>query len=98
MKDIQARYKQDPLTRKLESATAYVETFLELYQRKEDPLELVEPLDTVMGILQEIRREVLLQELTTVLNNEDLPEIVRNEKVVRIFLIDVSRKAQSRGE
>ena len=69
----------------MESATAYVETFLELYQRKEEPIELVEPLDTVMGILQEIRRKVLLQELTTVLNNEDLPEIVRNEKVVKIF-------------
>jgi hypothetical protein len=85
MKDIQARQKQDPLTRKLESATAYVETFLELYQRNQVPLELVEPLDTVMGILQEIRREVLRQELTTILNNEDLPEIVRNEKVVKIF-------------
>ncbi len=59
--------------------------FLELYQRKEDPLELVQPLHPVMGMLQEIRREVLLPELTTVLNNEDLPETVRNEKVVKIF-------------
>jgi hypothetical protein len=85
MKDIQTLYKQDPLARKLQSATAYVETFLELYQRKEDPLELVHPLQTVMGILQEIRREVLTRELTTVLNNEDLSETVRNEKVVKIF-------------
>jgi hypothetical protein len=85
MKDVQARYKQDPVAQKLQSATAYVETFLELYQRKEDLLALVQPLHTVMGMLQEIRREVLLQELTTVLNNEDLPETVRNEKVVRIF-------------
>jgi hypothetical protein len=85
MIDIQAKHNQDPLTRKLQSATAYVETFLELYQRKEDPLELIQPLHTVMGMLQEIRRKILLQELTTVLNNEDLPETVRNEKVVRIF-------------
>jgi hypothetical protein len=85
MKDIQARYKQDPLARKLQSATTYIETFLELYQRKEDPLELVQPLHTVLGMLQEIRRKVLLRELTTVLNNENLPETVRNEKVVRIF-------------
>ncbi len=85
MKDIQARYKQDPLTRKLQSAIAYLETFLELYQRKEDPLALVQPLHAVMGMLQEIRREVLTRELTPVLHNEDLPETVRNEKVVRIF-------------
>jgi NAD(P)H-nitrite reductase large subunit len=85
MKDIQARSKQEPLARKLQSATAYVETFLELYQRKEDPLELVQPLHAVMGMLQEIRRQILLQELTAVLHNEDLQETVRNEKVVRIF-------------
>jgi hypothetical protein len=85
MKDIQTRSRQDPLARKLQSATAYGETFLELYQRKEDPLELIQPLQTVMGMLQEIRREILRQELTTVLNNEDLPETVRTEKVVRIF-------------
>jgi hypothetical protein len=85
MKDIQTRYKQDSVARKLQSATAYLETFLELYQRKEDPLELIQPLHTVMGMLQEIRRGILLQELTTVLNNEDLPEAVGNEKVVRIF-------------
>jgi NAD(P)H-nitrite reductase large subunit len=85
MKDIQARYKQDPLTRKLESATAYVETFLELYQRKEDPLELVQPLHTVMGMLQEIRREILLQELTTVLHDEAIPAVTRNETVGKIF-------------
>jgi hypothetical protein len=36
-------------------------------------------------MLQEIRRKVLLQELTTVLHNKDLPEPVRNEKVARIF-------------
>jgi hypothetical protein len=85
MKDIQVRSKQDPLARKLQSATASVETFLELYQRKEDPLALVQPLQRVMGMLQEIRRQVLRQELTTVLNNDDLPETERNEKVVSIF-------------
>jgi hypothetical protein len=85
MKDIQTRSKQDPLARKLQSATAYVETFLELYHRNKDPLELVHPLQTVMGMLQEIRREVLTRELTTVLHNDDLPETVRNEKVIRIF-------------
>jgi hypothetical protein len=58
---------------------------MELYQRKEDPLELVQPLHTVMGMLHEIRREVLTQELTTVLHNEDLPETARKEKVVKIF-------------
>jgi hypothetical protein len=85
MKDIQAKSKQDPLARKLQSATASVETFLELYQRKEHPLELVQSPHAVMGMLQEIRREILLQELMTVLHNKDLPEAVRNEKVVRIF-------------
>jgi hypothetical protein len=85
MKDIQARYKQDPLAQELRSAIALVETILELYQRNDDPLELVQSLHVVMGMLQEIRQEVLLQELMAVLNNEDLPEAVRNEKVVRIF-------------
>jgi hypothetical protein len=85
MRDIQTRHKQDPLARKLQSATAYVETFLELYQRKEDPLELVQPLHAVMGMLQEVRREVLTQELTTVLNDENLPEAARNEEVEKIF-------------
>ena len=77
--------QQDTLVRKLQSATAYLETFMELYQRNEDPLELVEPLQVVMSMLQEIRREVLLQELTATLHSEDLPEAARNEKVVTIF-------------
>jgi hypothetical protein len=85
MKDILTRHKQDPLARKLQSATAYVETFLELYQSNEDPLELAGQLQAAIDVLREIRREVLLQELTTVLHNEDLPETVRNEKVVKIF-------------
>jgi hypothetical protein len=64
----------------LQSATAYLETIQEKYQDKEAPLELVQPLHAVIGMLQEIRREILLQELTTVLHNEDLPR-----KVVKIF-------------
>ena len=85
MKDIQARYTQDPLTRKMESATAYVETLQELYQRREAPLEIVWALQEVIDLLQEIHREVLLQELTSVLHNEDLPRAERKEKVVKIF-------------
>jgi NAD(P)H-nitrite reductase large subunit len=85
MKDIKARFKQGSLARKLQSAIAYVETFLELYQRKEDPLELVQPLEAVVGMLREIRQEVLLQELTTILHNEDLPAATKKEKVVKIF-------------
>jgi hypothetical protein len=82
---MQVMHNQEPIVRKLHSATAYIETFLKLYQRKEAPLKLIEPLHAVVSMLHEIRQEVLTQELTTVLNNEDLPETVRNEKVVSIF-------------
>jgi hypothetical protein len=77
--------QQNTLSRKLHSAITYVETLQELYQGKEPPLEIVQALQEVVGLLQEIRREVLLQELTRVLHNGDLPEAVRNEKVGRIF-------------
>ena len=77
--------RKDIIVRKLQSATTYVETLQELYQRKEAPLELVQPLQAVVGMLQEIRREVLLQELTSVLHNEELPAAVRKEKVGKIF-------------
>ncbi len=83
---------RDRVVRKLQSATAYVDTIQELYQshvrrgqRKEAPLELVQPLQAVMGLLQEIRREVLLQELTSVLHNEALPAAARKAKVVKLF-------------
>ena len=77
--------RKEILVRKMESATTYVETLQELYQRKEAPLELVQALQEVVGLLQEIRREVLLQELTRVLHNGDLPRAERKEKVVKIF-------------
>jgi DNA-binding FrmR family transcriptional regulator len=79
------RYNQEPIVRKLQSATAYIETIQELYQRKEARLELVQLLQAVGGMLHEIRREVLLQELTSVLHNEALPPATRKEKVVKIF-------------
>jgi hypothetical protein len=56
-----------------------------MYQRKEAPLELIQPLHAVLGMLHEIRREILLQELTIVLHNEDLPTATRKEKVVKLF-------------
>jgi DNA-binding FrmR family transcriptional regulator len=77
--------RKDILVRKLQSAIAYVETLQELYQRKEAPLEIVQSLQAAGGLLQEIRREVLLQELTSVLHNETLPTTARKEKVVKIF-------------
>jgi hypothetical protein len=77
--------RRDIVVRKLQSAIAYLETIQEKYQVKEAPLELVQPLQAVMGMLQEIRREVLTRELTTVLRNEALPAAERNEKVVKIF-------------
>ena len=70
---------------KLQSATAYLETILEMYQRKEAPLKLAEQLQGVIGVIRGIRREVLIQELTTILHNEDLPESGRKEKVGKIF-------------
>jgi hypothetical protein len=36
-------------------------------------------------MLQEIRREILLQELTTVLHDEAIPAVTRNETVGKIF-------------
>jgi hypothetical protein len=84
--------QQDTLARKLQSATVYIETLTEVYQsqvtlgqRKVPPLELVQALQEVVDLLKEIRREVLLQELTRILHNGDLPEVVRNETVGKIF-------------
>jgi DNA-binding FrmR family transcriptional regulator len=73
------------LTRKLQSATTSLETIQKKYQGKAAPLELIQLLHAVVGMLQEIRREVLLQELTSVLRNEALPAARRKEKVARIF-------------
>jgi hypothetical protein len=69
----------------LQSATAYLETILELYQNKEAPLELAEHLQAVIGMIQKIRWELLIRELTTILHNEALPAATRKEKVVKIF-------------
>jgi hypothetical protein len=76
---------RETLVRKLQSATAYLETIQEKYQDKEAPLELIEPLHAVVSMLHEFRQEVLLRELTTVLHNEALPAATRNEKVVKLF-------------
>jgi hypothetical protein len=77
--------RRDILIHKLQSATVYVETLQELYQRREAPLEIVWALQEMIDLLQEIHREVLLQELTSVMYNEDLPRAERKEKVVKIF-------------
>ena len=82
MRGKQGMHTEAALGLKLHSATAYIETFLELYQRKEASLELVQPLQAVLGMLHEIHREVLLQELTRVLHNEELATAERKEKVV----------------
>jgi hypothetical protein len=79
------KYNQDLIVRKLQSATAYLETIQEKYQDQETPLELIRPLHAVVSMLHEIRREVLLQELTTILHNEDLPTATRKDKVVKLF-------------
>jgi hypothetical protein len=84
-RDIQARHNQDLTIRKLQSATAYLETIQEVYQDKEAQLELIEPLQAVVSMLQEVHREVLLRELTTVLHNEDLPTATRKDKVAKLF-------------
>jgi hypothetical protein len=85
MEDIQAKHNREPLVHKFQSATAYLETILEMYQRKEAPLELAEQLQGVIGVIRGIRWEVLTQELKTVLNTEDLPEAARKKKVGKIF-------------
>jgi hypothetical protein len=77
--------QRDILIRKLQSATAYLDAIQEKYEDNEAPLELVQPLHVVVSVLQETRREVLLQELSSVLHNEDLPAATRNKKVATLF-------------
>jgi hypothetical protein len=77
--------QRETLVRKLQSATTSLAAIQEKYQDKAAPLELVPLLQVVMGMLQENRREILLQELTTVLHNEAIPAATRKEKVVKIF-------------
>ena len=91
--------RKDTVSRKLQSATAYVESIQELYQRKEALLEIVQSLHVVVSLLQEIRREVLLQELISVLHDEVLPVESRKEKVVKLFqFIGIGKKGKSRGK
>jgi hypothetical protein len=77
--------QQNTLSRKLQAATTYVETLQELYQSREAALEIVQALQEVIDLLQEIRREVLRQELTSVLHNETLSVETRKERVAKIF-------------
>jgi hypothetical protein len=84
-RDIQIRHNQDLIVRKLQSATAYLETIQEVYQDKDAQRELIEPLQVVVSMLREVQREVLLRELTTVLHNEDLPTTTRKDKVIKLF-------------
>jgi sulfite reductase beta subunit-like hemoprotein len=91
-KNMKAKYNQESIISKLQSATAYIEAIQELYQRnvrrsqrREARLEFVQLLQAVGGMLHEIRREVLLRELTSVLHDETVPAATKKEKVVKIF-------------
>jgi hypothetical protein len=90
--------QKETLVRKLQSATAYLETFQEMYQDKAAPLELIAPLHAVVEMLKEIHREVLLQEVRSVLHNADLPAVVRKEKVVTIFQLLTCQKITKQGK
>jgi DNA-binding FrmR family transcriptional regulator len=89
---MQARHNQERLVAKLQSAIVYLETIMEVYQSKEDPLELVQALQSVIGVLKEIHREVITQELTSVLSNEALPVATRNATVEKLFQVVVRQK------
>jgi DNA-binding FrmR family transcriptional regulator len=84
-RNMQLTHTQQPPLQRFQLATAQLGAVQKLYQRKEDPLKLAEQLQEVMGMVHEIRREVLTQELTSVLHNEVLPAETRKEKVVKIF-------------
>jgi hypothetical protein len=77
--------RREILIRKLQSATAYLETIQKKYQDKDAPLELIELLHEVVEMLKEIHREVLIQELRNVLHNANLPAAKRKKKVVTLF-------------
>ena len=53
MGDMQTINNQEPLAQKLQSAIAYLETILELYQRNESALKLAEQLQAVIGVIHE---------------------------------------------
>ena len=63
-----------------------------MYQDKEVPLALIEPLHAVGSMLQEIRREILLQELATVLRSETRWTAIQKEKVVALFQLLTGQK------
>jgi hypothetical protein len=82
---MQTVHSQESPAHKLRSVIVYLETIMEMYESKEDQLLLAQQLKSVSGLLQEIRRGLLIQELTTVLHNENLPETASKEKVAKIF-------------
>ena len=84
--------QREALIRKLQSATADLETIQAQYQDKAAPLALIQPLHAVMEMLQEIHREVVLQELRSVLHNEDLPAAIRKEKIGALFQLLTGQK------
>jgi DNA-binding FrmR family transcriptional regulator len=84
-----ARHNPERLVGKLQSATAQLETIRELYQNNEDPLMLAEQLQGVIGALKKIRSEVVIQELTRVVNTEALPAATRKATGAKLFQLMV---------
>jgi DNA-binding FrmR family transcriptional regulator len=84
-----ARHNPERLVGKLQSATAQLETIRELYQNNEDPLMLAEQLQGVIGALKKIRSEVVIQELTRVVNPEALPAATRKATGAKLFQLMV---------
>ena len=84
--------QRETLARKLQSATAYLETFQEMYQDKAALLELIEPLHAVGKMLKVIHREVVLQEVRSVLHHTDLPVAIRKKKVGALFQLLTGQK------
>ena len=84
--------QREALIRKLQSATASLETIQAQYQDKAAPLALIEPLHAVMEMLQEIHREVVLQELRSNVLNADMPAAIRKEKGGALFQLLLRQK------
>jgi DNA-binding FrmR family transcriptional regulator len=82
---MQTIHGQESPAHRLRSVIVYLETIMEMYESQKNQLLLAQQLKSAIGLLQEIRRELLIQELTTVLHNEDLPETARKEKIATIF-------------
>jgi hypothetical protein len=90
--------RKDVVVRKLQSATDYLETAQEMYQDNEAPLELVHPMAAVVSMLRDIRREVLVQELRSILHAEDLPTAIRKERIGKIFQLLTERGKAGAGQ